>query len=106
MVVGDMAGVMFDTYDTPHQPESVGHGENWSLWRWYSGIATARTIIITAGVASPSPGRVYPSTDEIDAADDSTSTAGGKAIWYATNETQTVTSAEGTIFTTAGYDVT
>ena len=97
---------MFDTYDTPHQPESVSHGENWSLWRWYSGIATARTIIITGGVASPSPGRVYPSIDEINAADDSTSTAGGRAIWYSTNENQTVTSAEGTIFTTAGYSVT
>ena len=105
-----MAEVLFQTYDTPHQPESVGHGENWSLWRWYSGIATARTIIITGGVATPSPGRVHPSTDEIDAADDSTSTAGGKAIWYSTDvgdndTTQTVTSAEGTIFTTAGYTV-
>lgn len=101
-----MAGVLFETYDVPHRPEATGHDKKWSLWRWFSGIATARIIIITGGVATASPGAATATVDQIAAADDSTSTADGKAVWYATNETQTVTASEGTIFTTAGYAVT
>ncbi len=109
-----MAEVMFETYDTPHLTEKLDHPtlrgkkihtEEYSMWRHFSGIATARTIIITGGVASAAPGLVSPFQNELDAADTSTSTAGGKAIWYSTNELQTVTSAEGTIFITAGYVV-
>ncbi len=81
------------------------HAKEHSMWRHFSGIATARTIIITSGVASASPGLVSPLQDQLDAADTSTSTAGGKAIWYSGNEAQTVTSAEGDIFVTAGYHV-
>ena len=110
-----MAEVMFETYDVPHQPETLmskprrgqkTHAKEHSMWRHFSGIATARTIIITNGVASASPGLVSPLADQIAAADSSTTTAGGKAVWYSTNELQTVTPAEGGIFTTAGYTVT
>ena len=107
-----MAEVMFNTYDVPHQTEEPPkrrgkkiHTDKHSMWRHFSGIATARTIIIASGVASASPGLVSPTQTLLDLADNSTSTAGGKAIWYATNQTQTVTTAEGTIFTTAGYVV-
>ena len=109
-----MAEVMFETYDTPHLTEKLDHPtlrgrkihtKEHSMWRHFSGIATARTIIITNGVASASPGLVSPLQDQLNAADNSTSTSGGKAIWYSTNEDQTVTSVEGTIFTTAGYVV-
>ena len=109
-----MAEVMFETYDTPHLTENLDHPtlrgrkihtKEFSMWRHFSGVATARTIIITGGVASASPGLVSPLADQIAAADDSVSTPGGKAVWYSTNEIQTVTSAEGTIFTTAGYVV-
>ncbi len=109
-----MAEVMFNTYDIPHLTENLDHPtlrgkkihtKEYSMWRHFSGIATARTIIITGGVASAAPGLVSPLQTQLDVADDSTSTPGGKAIWYSTNETQTVTSAEGAIFTTAGYVV-
>ena len=109
-----MAEVMFNTYDIPHLTENLDHPtlrgrkihtREHSLWRHFSGIATARTIVITGGVASASPGLVNPTIDQINNPDSSTSTAGGKAVWYATNQTQTVTTAEGTIFTTAGYVV-
>ena len=109
-----MAEVMFETYDVPHQPETLmskprrgqkTHPREYSMWRHFSGIATARTIIITGGVASAAPGLVSPFQNEIDDADTSTSTVGGKAVWYSTNKLQTVTSAEGTIFITAGYVV-
>ena len=116
MVLQDMAEVMFHTYDTSHQPEVPKpepklrgrrtHTKEYSLWRHYSGIATARTIIIASGVASAFPGLVSPSQNLIDLADNSTSTSSGKAIWYATNEAQTITSAEHAIFLTAGYPVT
>ena len=75
------------------------------MWRHFSGIATARTIIIANGVASASPGLVSPTQTLLDLADDSTSTAGGKAIWYSTDEAQTITTAEGVIFANAGYIV-
>ncbi len=100
------AKVTIDTYDTPHQPESIGHSEKYSLWRWFSGIATARTVIITGGVATPSPGAVHPTVTQLDDADDSTTTAGGKAIWYSTGSDQVVSTAEGIILATAGYTVT
>ena len=109
-----MAEVMFNTYDTPHLTENLDHPtlrgkkihtRQYSMWRHFSGIATARTIIIAGGVASASPGLVAPFQTELDVADNSTSTAGGKAIWYSTNVNQTVTTAEGVIFVNAGYIV-
>jgi hypothetical protein len=98
-----MTLVNFTTYDKPHIPEP-GH-EEFSMWRYFSGIATARTIIITSGVATAAPGMVNPTQTELDNADAGTG-ENGKAIWRSSNETQTVNTTEGTILTTAGYTVT
>ncbi|KKK59139.1 hypothetical protein LCGC14_3037390, partial [marine sediment metagenome] len=58
-----VATVTFTTYDTPWGAESVGHGVKHSLWRWYDGFRTARTIIITGGVATASPGNATATVD-------------------------------------------
>ncbi len=102
MVVGDMATVAFTSYDIPHGAESVGHGEEWSLWRWYNGIAVGRVIMITNGVATPSPGAATATADQYAAAD-AGSGQDGKAIWHTTDGAVTVTSAEATILIAAGY---
>ena len=104
-VEGNMATVTFSTYDTVWNAEGQGHAKRYSLWRWYDGFRTARVIMITGGVATPSPGLAQATVDQYDAAD-SGSGQDGKAIWHSTNQAQTVTSAEGTILTTAGYSVT
>lgn len=99
-----MATVTFASYDTPHRPESVGHDERWSLWRWFDGFRTARVIIITGGVATPSPGAATATVDQYANAD-AGSGQNGQAIWHSTDVAQTVTAGEGTILTTAGYSV-
>jgi hypothetical protein len=100
-----MPTVTLPTYDVPHRAESVGHAKKWSLWRWYSGIATALVTIITSGVATAFPGLAVPTVDQINDADDSTSTTNGKAAWYSTGSDQSVTLAEAAILQTAGYTV-
>lgn len=103
---GYLAGavVTFETFDTPWAAEGQGHHDKYSLWRWYSGFRTARVIIITGGVATPSPGLAQATTEQYAAADTG-SGQDGKAIWHSTNRAQTVSSGEGSILTTAGYSV-
>ncbi len=100
-----MTSLALTHYDTPHLDETVGHASRWSMWRYFSGFATSRTVIITSGVATPSPGAVNPTVDQIAGADASTSDTyyEGKAVWASSGTPWTVTSAEATILTTAGY---
>ena len=96
-------------YLTPWKDESVGHGAKWSLWRWFDGFRTPHLVIITSGAANAAPGYSSATTDQIEAADASTSASvayEGKAIWSSHHAPHTVTSAEGTILDTAGYTVT
>ena len=99
-----MATVTFTTYLTPWAAESVNHGKDYSLWRWFDGFRTARIIIITGGVATPSPGNATATADEYANADVG-SGQDGKAIWHSQPDAYTVTAGEGTILTTAGYIV-
>lgn len=62
------------------------------------------SVLITAGVATPLPGRSAPTQDDIDAAD-AGSGMGGKAAFLG-GRIYTVTSAEQTILEAAGYNVT
>ncbi len=102
MVVGSMPTIAFTSYDVPHDDESVGHAEKWSLWRWYGGIAVSRVIMITNGVATPSPGAATATADQYADADTG-SGQGGKAIWHTSDGAVTVTAAEATILIAAGY---
>ncbi len=102
MVVGSMPIVEFTSYDVPHDDESVGHAEKWSLWRWYSGHAVSRVIMITNGVATPSPGAATATADQYADAD-AGSGQGGKAIWHSSDGAVTITAAEATILIAAGY---
>ncbi len=109
MVVGDMTTLAMTYWLTPWKDESVGHAKRWSLWRWFDGFRNPHTVIITGGVANAAPGYATTNTDDIEGADASTSTSQayeGKAIWTSHHAPHTVTSAEGTILTTAGYTVT
>lgn len=101
---GGNSTVTFATYDTPHRPETVNHSNDWSLWRYYDGIRTRRTIIITNGVATPSPGAASLTADDYANADTG-SGENGLAIWHGDDSVQTVTSAEGAILIAAGYVV-
>ncbi len=95
-------------YLTPWADEGVGHAKKWSLWRWFDGFRTPHLVIITGGVANAAPGLTSATTDQIEAADASTSASqayAGKAIWSSHHNPHTVTSGEGTILTTAGYTV-
>ena len=86
----------------PLQAEVADHV---SMWRHYgTPIATGYSVLITGGVATPSPGRVSPTAGDIAAAD-AGSGEGGKA-WFRGGITYTVTSAEQTILEAAGYTVT
>ena len=100
-----MATFTPDTYTIPINPESNGHGEQHSMWRHYQGvIPVGYSVLITSGTATTSPGVVSPTADQIAAAD-AGSGEGGLA-WFRGGITYTVTSAEGTALTAAGYTVT
>jgi len=91
------------TYDLGKLPEEAGHGPDWSLWRYFrDGIAAQYVVIITGGVANPSPGYASPSVDQFNNAD-SGSGENGKAIFRG-GETYTVTDGEKVILIAAGYD--
>ena len=55
-----------ETFTTPLNDETVGHGKRYSLWRQYAGvIPTPYVVLITSGVANDSPGTVSPSVHMI-----------------------------------------
>ncbi len=96
-------------YLMPWKDEEVGHSAKFSLWRWFDGFRNPHTVIITGGVANDAPGYATTNIDDIQGADTSSSASvkyEGLAIWTSHNAPHTVTSAEGTILTTAGYTVT
>lgn len=93
------------------------------LWRWYDGIPTPYVVIITAGVACPSPGYVAPTPDQVLAADgaivgdifyltyygdayslDPASGRDGKAIFVG-GRTYSITDEEAASLIAAGYTV-
>jgi len=74
------------------------------LLKWYDGIPTGYSVLITSGAASTHPGVVSPSQDDIDAAD-SGSGFGDRAAFIG-GRSYTVTSGEQTILEAAGYTVT
>ena len=103
------------TFTTPLNDEVVNHGERYSLWRHYAGvIPTPYVVLITGGVATPSPGTVSPSVHDIKGnaevpnatasytGADSGSGDAGLAV-FTGGITYTVTSAEETILLAAGY---
>jgi hypothetical protein len=104
-----------ETYLQPINDESLGHGEEFSLWRHYAGvIPTPYVVIITGGVANASPGTVSPSVHDIKGnaevpnatasytGADAGSGDAGLAV-FTGGITYTVTSAEETILLAAGY---
>lgn len=88
------------TYQKRFAPEREG---GFDLMRHYQ-FPVGYSVLITGGVATPSPGRTVPTQSDIDAADDG-SGFGGKAAFIG-GRTYTVTSAEKTILEAAGYTVT
>jgi hypothetical protein len=90
------------TRSDPIGPESVNHSERFSLWRHYgTSIPVSYSVIITSGAATAAPGRVSPSADDIAGAD--TGSGEGGLAWFRGGQTYTITSAEETILTSAGY---
>lgn len=92
------------TRTIPLNPETQGgEGAQHSMWRHYQGvIPVGYSVLITSGVATPSPGIVSPLTTAIAAADASTSGEGDVA-WFRGGIQYTITSAEDTIIKAAGY---
>lgn len=102
LCIADMPTFTPPTYNMPLNDEQANHV---SLWRHYQGvIPTSYSVLITSGVATPTPGRVSPTAGDIADAD-SGSGEGGKA-WFRGGIAYTVTSAEQTILEAAGYIVT
>lgn len=87
------------TYNIPYKREG-----KYNLWRWYDGPPVGYTVLIVSGVASELPGRVSPTTDELEAAD-SGSGWNGKAVFLGGRAGYTVTAGEKTILEAAGYTV-
>ena len=96
-----------DTYDGPSRmagPERDHPQQGSDMWRFYRQLPIGYHVLIESGAATASPGRTDVTTEDIDDAD-SGSGEGGKA-WFRGGLTYTVTSAEDTILTAAGYTVT
>jgi hypothetical protein len=104
-----------ETFKQPLNDEKVNHGERYSLWRHYAGvIPTPYVVIITGGVANPSPGVVSPSVHDIKGnaevpnatesytGADAGSGDNGRAV-FTGGRTYTVTAEEETILLAAGY---
>lgn len=91
------------TYKGALAPEP-GIFKRFSLWRFYNYRDVGYHVLITSGVATPSPGRVGPQSSEIDAAD-AGSGENGKA-WFRGGITYTITAGEDTILQAAGYTTT
>jgi len=73
------------------------------LLRFYDGVPTGYSVLITSGAASTYPGVVWPSLDSLNAAD-AGSGLGNKSAFVG-GRTYPVTSAERTILIAAGYTV-
>jgi len=90
------------TYGDAINPEDTGHSKRYSLWRHYgTPIKVGYSVLITDGTATTAPGRVSPTADDIAGAD-AGSGEGGKA-WFRGGIAYTVTSAEESALTSAGY---
>lgn len=85
-------------------PEREHRSQGASLWRYYRQLPVGYHVLITSGAATASPGVASVTTQDIEDAD-SGSGEGGKA-WFRGGLTYTVTAAEDTILTAAGYTVT
>ncbi len=72
------------------------------MWRHYgTPIPVGYSVVITSGVATPSPGTVSILTTTVNDAD--TGSGDGGLAWFRGGIEYTVTDAEGVILTTAGY---
>ena len=89
------------TYTTAYLPETVGHDADLSLFRWYDGITREYVVIITSSTPSTYPGVVSPSVSDLAGADTG-SGENGLAIFRG-GRAYTITSAENTALTNAGY---
>ena len=95
------------TYDGPSRmagPELNHRSIGTDMWRHFRQLPIGFHVLITAGVATASPGRTDVTTSDIEDADLG-SGEGGQA-WFRGGLTYTVTDAEDTILTTAGYTIT
>lgn len=92
------------TYRMPYAPEprSLRLGVV-GMFRRLPGIPTGYAVLITSGVATPTPGLTTVTTDQ-EAAADAGSGDAGKA-YFTAGRTYTVTAAEKTILEAAGYTV-
>ena len=103
------------TFTVPLNAETNGHSAVYSMWRYHGGvIPTPYVVLITDGVATPSPGIVSPSVHDMKgnaevpnatstvAGADSGSGDAGYAV-FTGGRTYTVTAAEVTILEAAGY---
>ena len=97
-----MATFIPPTYGDPIGPEADGHSERYSMWRHYgTPIKVGYSVLITDGTATTAPGRVSPTADDIAGAD--TGSGEGGLAWFRGGISYTITSAEETILTAAGY---
>ena len=105
------------TYGEAIGAENKDHPTGHSMWRLYgTPIPTPYTVIITSGVASPSPGVTHPSLHDLKgnaevpnatasyAGADSGSGDDGRAV-FTGGRTYTVTAGEETILLAAGYSM-
>ena len=103
------------TFTVPLNAEAKTHGPKTSMFRLYAGvIPTPYVVLITGGVATPSPGTVSPSVNDMRGnanvpnatasftGADSGSGDAGYAI-FTGGRTYTVTAGEETILLAAGY---
>jgi hypothetical protein len=96
-----MATFTTETYNAgPIGGVEHGHPDQ-TLWRYYVGIPTGYSVLITSGAASTFPGILNPTTDQINGAD-SGSGDNGKAAFIG-GRTYTITAGEKTILDAAGY---
>ena len=82
----------------------LGTRQRGDLWRFYDGVPTGYSVLITSGVATPYPGTTWPSRDDINAAD-AGSGLGSKAAFVG-GRTYIINDAEAAILVAAGYDPT
>jgi len=98
------------TFTPPTRNEAItgkeqvvgGDASHASMWRHYgSPIPVGYTVLITSGVATTSPGRIAPTTDDIAGADAGSGDA--DLAYFRGGQEYTITAAEDTILKAAGY---